>query len=167
MTRTLIASSGDFHTSNCGFSGVVPAGEEYYVVRDDSVWGAQGEFLVAGAGQTSTVSQCHNAGVAIGYCNGQAFHYMRIYKFADSPPDDVKTYDCLNGDCIVKTQYNTPGIYGSLANCQAVCANGGACGAGKQCIDPTTFCPDGKVCIEQDEFSSIEALISKIGSEVC
>ena len=77
------------------------------------------------------------------------------------------TYDCINGVCTVKTQYNTPGLYNSLSDCQAVCANGGSCGDGKQCIDPTNFCPPGKICIDQGEFSSIEALISKIGSEVC
>ncbi|MEH2119021.1 hypothetical protein [Nostoc sp.] len=76
-------------------------------------------------------------------------------------------YDCINGQCISSTQYKTPGIYQSLADCQAVCANGGSCGQGKQCVDPTTFCPLGKVCIDQDEFSSIEGLISKINSEVC
>ncbi|MEH2000589.1 MAG: hypothetical protein V7L00_17890 [Nostoc sp.] len=76
---------------------------------------------------------------------------------------DPNKYDCLNGSCIKAAS----GIYKSLSDCQAVCANGGACGAGKQCVDPVTFCPDGKVCIEQGEFASIEALISKIGSEVC
>ncbi|MGV0102511.1 hypothetical protein NSTCB13_01038 [Nostoc sp. DSM 114160] len=76
-------------------------------------------------------------------------------------------YDCINGQCKISTTYNTPGLYQSLADCQAACANGGACASGKQCVDPTTFIPSGKVCIDQGEFDSIEALISKIGSEVC
>lgn len=76
-------------------------------------------------------------------------------------------YDCINGDCIDSSKYKTLGIYQSLADCQAVCANGGACGSGKQCVDPTTFCPSGKVCIDQNEYSEIQALISKINSEVC
>ncbi|MEH2001105.1 MAG: hypothetical protein V7L00_20540 [Nostoc sp.] len=80
---------------------------------------------------------------------------------------DNDKYDCINGNCVVSSQYKTPGIYTGLATCQAVCANGGACAAGKQCVDPTTFCPDGKVCIEQAEFASVEGLISKINSEVC
>ncbi|MEH2137154.1 hypothetical protein [Nostoc sp.] len=79
----------------------------------------------------------------------------------------IALYDCINGKCTVSTQYNTPGLYANLTDCQAVCANGGACAAGKKCVDPTTFCPDGKVCIDQGEFDSAEALISKIGSEVC
>ncbi|MGV0102345.1 hypothetical protein NSTCB13_00866 [Nostoc sp. DSM 114160] len=76
-------------------------------------------------------------------------------------------YDCINGTCTLSNQYSTPGLYNSLSDCQAVCANGGACAEGKQCIDPTKFIPSGKVCIDQGEFDSIEALISKIGSEVC
>lgn len=80
---------------------------------------------------------------------------------------DPKQYDCINGVCTKKTLYNTPGIYQSLEDCQAVCANGGSCADGKQCVDPTNFCPPGKVCIDQGEFSSIESLISQINSEVC
>lgn len=76
-------------------------------------------------------------------------------------------YDCVNGNCFDSNTYKTPGIYNSLSDCQAVCANGGACSSGKQCVDPTTFCPSGKVCIEQTEYDSIQGLISKINSEVC
>lgn len=76
-------------------------------------------------------------------------------------------FDCINGNCLDADKYTTPGIYQSLSDCQAVCANGGACASGKQCVDPTTFCPPGQVCIDQGEFGSIEALISQIGSEVC
>lgn len=76
-------------------------------------------------------------------------------------------YDCINGNCIASTTHGTSGLYKSLADCQAVCANGGACAEGKQCVDPTTFIPSGKVCIDQGEFDSIEALIAKINSEVC
>ncbi|BBD69684.1 hypothetical protein NIES4072_29800 [Nostoc commune NIES-4072] len=110
----------------------------------------------------------------VGWC-GNAIHYPQMVnkRFVKDDPNcqsggtPQQQYDCINGQCITKTQYNTPGIYNSLADCQAVCSNGGACASGKQCVDPTTFCPDGKVCIDQGEFASIEALISKIGSEVC
>jgi hypothetical protein len=80
-------------------------------------------------------------------------------------PDSIK-YDCLNGECVNSTQYSTPGTYDSLASCQANCG-GTTCGTGRLCVDPNSFCPDGKVCLDQGEFSSIEALISKIGSKVC
>lgn len=94
-------------------------------------------------------------------------HLEIIDNDTGQPPAAAPKYDCLNGQCVLKTTYNTQGIYNSLADCQAVCANGGACASGKKCVDPTTFCPDGKVCLDQGEFDSIEALISKINSEVC
>ena len=162
MTRTLISESSDTNNpgSNCGYSGVVPDGEEWYTYLTDNTWGIQGEHLVGTAGQTVTVTRCHVVFQYIGTANGQNFHLMRRYAVS-------ATYDCINGACISSTQYKTPGIYQSLSDCQTVCANGGSCGDGKQCVDPTNFCPPGKVCIDQSEFSSIEALISKIGSEVC
>lgn len=83
------------------------------------------------------------------------------------PGEDGNTYDCLNGQCVTSSKYTTPGIYKSLADCQAVCANGGACGSGKQCVEPTTYCPNGKVCIDQEEYGNIQGLIAKINSEVC
>lgn len=118
-----------------------------YVIKSD---GNQGTVIVGGP---------YNPGSVI-------LNYLSFSSSCDPIPLQV-SYDCINGECIKKTQYNTLGIYKSLADCQAVCANGGACAAGKQCVDPTTFCPDGKVCIEQGEFASIEGLISKINSEVC
>ncbi|BBD67959.1 hypothetical protein NIES4072_47290 [Nostoc commune NIES-4072] len=161
MAKTLISASGSGPDSNCGYSGTVPSGQEWYTVLVDNVWGAQGEHLVGTSGQTVTVTRCHSAGNYIGVANGQNFHFMRIYSVS------AESYDCINGVCTLSTQYKTQGIYRSLADCQGVCANGGACAEGKKCVDPTTFCPDGKVCLDQGEFASIEALISKIGSEVC
>ncbi|MEH2278124.1 MAG: hypothetical protein V7K40_25905 [Nostoc sp.] len=101
------------------------------------------------------------------FAGGSAAGYGTISEIDCGTGQPFPKYDCLNGTCVQKTQYNTPGLYPSLADCQAVCANGGACGSGKQCVDPTTFCPPGKVCIEQSEFSEIEGLISQINSEVC
>lgn len=162
MTKTLIAASGNGPDSNCGYSGTVPFGEEWYTVLIDDNHGAAGEHLVGVAGQVVTVSSCHSAGNYIGTANGQNFHFMRKYAVSTD-----NKYDCINGVCTLSTQYQTPGLYKSLADCQAVCADGGACGSGKQCVDPTTFCPPGKVCIDDSELSSIEGLIANINSEVC
>ncbi|MEH2222594.1 hypothetical protein [Nostoc sp.] len=117
-----------------------------YDVRTD---GSQGKIILAGP-----------------YTPPDDF-YINYDTFSSTCAPITQKYDCINGVCTLSTQYTTPGIYQSLADCQAVCANGGACASGKQCVDPVTFCPDGKVCIDQGEFVSIEALISKIGSEVC
>jgi len=79
----------------------------------------------------------------------------------------VNKYDCINGQCNISTQYNTPGFYPNLASCQAACGNSNACSGNNVCVDPTTYCAPGKVCIEQGEYSSIQGLISQINSEVC
>jgi len=81
-------------------------------------------------------------------------------------PQQIK-YDCLNGDCIAKDKYNTPGFYQSLDDCQKVCGNAGSCGDGKICIDPNDYCPDNKVCIDSGEYTDIQGLLSKIKGETC
>lgn len=122
MGRELIAESSPTG-SNCGFSGVVPAGEEWCIVRVDNMWGAQGEFLIGSPGETVAVSRCHVMYQYIGIVNGQNFHYMRKYRTTP----DVVTYDCINGACIESTTYKTPGIYTTLEECQANCGNGKDC----------------------------------------
>lgn len=130
----------------------------------------EGDYTFSGYAEFKSVTVSGCPGLRL-FLNGvdqgvEYTFYPDAYVVSTTCPDPSK-YDCLNGNCVKQSQYNTLGIYNSLADCQAVCANGGACGSGKQCIDPTTFCPDGKVCIDQGEFASAEALISKIGSEVC
>ena len=145
MSRTLIASSGSFTTSNCGYSGTVPANEEWCVVREDNVWGAAGKYVIATAGQLSNVTQCHNAGVSIGYCNGQAFHYMRRYLIKDSA-----AYDCINGACTDSTKYKTPGIYQTLSDCETACGTGCS----------------GK-CISNSDWAQIEGLSGQLKKRNC
>ena len=44
------------------------------------------------------------------------------------PPIPPNTrYDCLNGGCIPKTTYGTPGVFPSLAACQSGCATNSTC----------------------------------------
>lgn len=50
----------------------------------------------------------------------------------DPPPD--RAHDCLNGGCIPKTTYNTPGIYANLAACQSGCAKNSNCTG--ECVSP-------------------------------
>ncbi|MEH2400193.1 hypothetical protein [Nostoc sp.] len=144
------------------------------------------EYFACGTNASFQLS----GGVQLLYLDGEnlgggGFNYRTGTQSLSVVPDDTPTpgyqtfgnctncknkvifYDCINGNCTDKTQYNTPGIYKSLTDCQAVCANGGSCGDGKQCVDPTTFCPAGKVCIDDSEFSSIQNLISGINNEVC
>jgi hypothetical protein len=50
------------------------------------------------------------------------------------PVDPNSPCDCLNGGCVPKTLYKTPGKYPSLAACQAGCAKDSACLG--ECVSP-------------------------------
>lgn len=70
-------------------------------------------------------------------------------------------YDCLNGICVKKDVYNTPGIFASLADCQAICTSNG-------CLPPDpNYCPPGKVCIKDVEWSQIEQLTNQNRAKHC
>lgn len=68
----------------------------------------------------------------------------------------VKYYDCINGQCTEKTQYNTPGLYQSLEECQVNCGT-----------TNNNECPPGYVCLTTSEFSEISSLASQIKGAVC
>jgi hypothetical protein len=71
------------------------------------------------------------------------------------------SYDCVNGQCITKSTYNTPGIFATLVECQAVCTSNG-------CSAPAAnYCPEGKVCIDSSEWSQIEELASQNRAKHC
>lgn len=59
-------------------------------------------------------------------------------------------YDCINGACLPKATYNTPGLYQSLEDCEV------ACGAGCS----------GK-CISNSEWAQIEGLSDEVRSTNC
>ncbi|MFM6672199.1 MAG: hypothetical protein ACKPJO_19040 [Dolichospermum sp.] len=60
------------------------------------------------------------------------------------------TFDCINGSCVNKTQYGTPGIYNSISACEQNCGPG--CGG---------------VCISNAEWSEISSLASQVKNKVC
>jgi hypothetical protein len=59
-------------------------------------------------------------------------------------------YDCINGACIPKTTYNTPGLYQSLSECETACGTGCS----------------GK-CISSSDWAQIEGLANKLKSKNC
>lgn len=77
-------------------------------------------------------------------------------------PQQLNTpQDCLNGSCVPATQYNTPGVFASLAECQAICTSNG-------CQPPgPNYCPPGKVCLEGSDWAQIEQLSSQLRSKDC
>jgi hypothetical protein len=75
---------------------------------------------------------------------------------------NVGKYDCLNGNCVKSNVYGTPGQYATLTECQGNCgSSNNSCNPPFQCIDPTNFCPPGKVCVPQDEWSQIGSLVQQ------
>lgn len=83
---------------------------------------------------------------------------------------DGNKFDCINGSCIKANIYNTPGQYATLQECQNNCSSGSnsnSCNPPFQCIDPTNFCPPGKVCLEQNEWTQITGLIAQNKAKHC
>ena len=78
----------------------------------------------------------------------------------------IKTYDCLNGACMESVVYYTPGLFNSLADCEAACGGGTGCAAPKICVLPD-YCPPGMVCLPAGEFSQIEGLAAALNDSAC
>jgi hypothetical protein len=95
----------------------------------------------------SIIGNAHYS-VSVGYCLGGYglridLDYREVYRgcwdestFTISPAgvDPDQKYDCLNGGCIPKTTYNTPGAFPSLATCQSGCAKNSNCTG--ECVSP-------------------------------
>jgi hypothetical protein len=64
-------------------------------------------------------------------------------------PTPIK-HDCINGACLPKATYNTPGIYNSLSECQTACGTG--------CSGQ---------CISNSDWAQIEGLADKLKQKNC
>ena len=60
-------------------------------------------------------------------------------------------YDCINGACISKTTYNTPGFYATLSACQVVCGGKGCSGT----------------CVSSSDWAQIEGLSGQLRNRNC
>lgn len=59
-------------------------------------------------------------------------------------------YDCINGTCIPSTNYNTPGLYSSLSECETACGTGCS----------------GK-CLSNAEWAQIQGLAAQLKNKNC
>ncbi len=66
------------------------------------------------------------------------------------PDAVIEQYDCINGACLKKTTYNTPGLYASLSLCEVACGTGCS----------------GK-CLSNADWTQIESLSSQIMNRNC
>ncbi|MBN3926114.1 hypothetical protein [Nostoc sp. NMS4] len=67
-----------------------------------------------------------------------------------TPPTPTDKYDCINGACIKKTVYSTPGIYQSLSECETACGTGCS----------------GK-CVSNADWAQIEGLSNQLKNRNC
>jgi hypothetical protein len=60
-------------------------------------------------------------------------------------------YDCVNGGCVPKVTYNTPGVFETLAACQSGCAKNSNCTG--ECVDPA------EIAAHQQAINNLKAKI--------
>jgi hypothetical protein len=110
-----------------------------YLGVNISIAGATGDLIAAGY-TSMIVADCWEVGSSPR--NGWAGHPYRdgdliTYEdfsgsctnceTPDPPPPQGTSYDCVNGGCVPKTTYKTPGKYATLAACQSGCAKDSNC----------------------------------------
>jgi hypothetical protein len=59
--------------------------------------------------------------------------------------------DCINGGCLPKTTYGTPGVFANLAACEAGCAKNSNCTG--ECVDPA------EIAAHQQALNNLKAKI--------
>lgn len=72
-------------------------------------------------------------GIGHGYQSGDSISYENFPNSCSCEPT-ISSYDCVNGGCVPKATYGTPGVFSTLAACQAGCAQNSPCTG--ECVDP-------------------------------
>ncbi|MDF5736799.1 MULTISPECIES: hypothetical protein [unclassified Nostoc] len=75
---------------------------------------------------------------------------VTIASSSNSCPAPIDAFDCINGSCINKNVYSTPGLYSSLSDCEIACGTGCS----------------GK-CVSNADWAQIESLSSQIMNRNC
>ncbi len=87
-----------------------------------------------GGGYFSSVSNNYTAGTA----SEQSGSFVQV-SMVNCPGcipgyDPDPPCDCINGGCVPKTTYGTPGVFPNIAACEAGCAKNSNCTG--ECVDP-------------------------------
>lgn len=83
------------------------------------------------------------------------YTYPELYLRGDCVPPSIdpnQPCDCVNGGCVPKTTYNTPGVFPSLAACQSGCAKNSSC--------------TGE-CISVDEIAALQQAAAAVRGRIC
>jgi hypothetical protein len=74
------------------------------------------------------------------------------FSYSGCGPDSASAYDCINGGCVPKATYNTPGVFASLAACQSGCAKNSNC--------------TGE-CVPAEEIAALQQAANNIRAKFC
>lgn len=109
--------------------------EPYSFVLDRA---ADGFFIVYSGGRENLESNWGN------------FDLLGYSIVSKEPCGDTDTYDCINGACIKASEYETPGLYENISECEKACGTGCS----------------GK-CLSNEEWSKIKDLAKKLKDKNC
>jgi hypothetical protein len=143
-----------------GVPGTPSAGTNYLdqhreIEVPDGNW--IGEWLPGGTGfgpcpsiqQWITRARNPATGEILAQANSSTCHNLNWKRYENTCPAST-SYDCINGACISKVIYNTPGMYESLEVCETACGTGCS----------------GK-CISNSDWVQIEGLANKLKQKNC
>ncbi|MDJ0620700.1 MAG: hypothetical protein QNJ63_28860 [Calothrix sp. MO_192.B10] len=144
--------------SNCGVPGVWAGTYQYQGLK---TWTIRGFSLDNPYYDNSlTKSGCSNYGVIRSSCDGRIMLdsftcnvIISDFQSTSFTPDNLadSLYDCINNACIISTEYNTPGLYKSLSECEQVCGTKGCSGK----------------CLSNKQWSIIQELARKAKNTSC
>ena len=81
--------------------------------------------------------------------NSVSRHTVTNLRLVDCTPEQKK-YDCVNAACVDSKQYNTPGIFTSLSQCEIACGTG--------CSGQ---------CVSNEEWNKIQSLANQLRNKNC
>jgi hypothetical protein len=74
------------------------------------------------------------------------------FSYSGCDLDPSNKHDCVNGACVPKNTYGTPGVFANLAACQSGCAKNSNCTG--ECVDP-------------NEIAALKQAVNNLQSKFC
>jgi hypothetical protein len=84
--------------------------------------------------------------------NNWSFYAPTLLVTYEGCNDSAPGYDCINGGCLPKATYGTPGIFTTLAACTSGCAKNSNC--------------QGE-CISAEEIAALSQAANSLKSKIC
>ncbi len=87
-----------------------------------------------------------------GIFGGRGWNSKPAYYLKGCNVDPSQPCDCLNGNCVPKATYNTPGYYANLADCKSGCGKNSPC--------------NGE-CVSASEVAALQQAAENLIARVC